>query len=97
MTERDIIERLRTKGSCFGECLECLCEVGGEAAEEIERLRELLAQACDYLYNPFEPDNQSSIYKQLKAEIIEQPKNAEYWLARRAEADAALQDLCVPH
>lgn len=34
----DITVRLRRKG-CVGECQECLCEVGDEAADLIEHLR----------------------------------------------------------
>jgi hypothetical protein len=70
-----------TKQYCIEDCIEELIEAANEdplivesgyddlmkaAAEHLEGLRLMVTNAKDALYNPFEHDNQSRIWRELK-------------------------------
>jgi hypothetical protein len=50
--------------SIFAHAQELAEALRASAARE-KALREALLDALDYLYNPFEPDNQSATYKRI--------------------------------
>jgi hypothetical protein len=42
-----------------------------KAESRVEYLQSILLEVKDYLYNPFEPDNQSNTYKKVCAALEE--------------------------
>jgi hypothetical protein len=77
----DLLARLRGKANdadCWADSYEGQrqeawlrehARVERDAAAEVERLRALLERVQEYLHNPFEPDNQSALYKDVSAAL----------------------------
>lgn len=88
------IERLREElKSQFQQLGSLLSENGlllkerNEAQARETKLREELIFQCNYLYNPFEPDNQSFRYKRMKRLLDSQQDNTALREALAAERE----------
>ena len=59
-------------GSELNELIAAISAYGSaRAAAERMEIRLLLEAIADYLYNPFEPDNQSPMYERVRAALVQ--------------------------
>ena len=80
--ERDTLQGLLRKS------LERECEIEkelDEAREQVAVLRGAMETAVDYLYNPFEPENQCAQYKSIKNTLETTPSEASERVQKLAE------------
>ena len=87
--------RLHAKDSAAQECMAIVRALAAERdtlQAQVAVLRGALETATDYLYNPFEPDNQCAQYKNIKNILQTTPAEAAERVQKLVEVEQAARE-----